>query len=165
MRIGHGFDVHRLEPIGPEGKARPFVLGGVRFDHPLGPVAHSDGDALLHAVTDALLGALAHPDIGQLFPDNDPRHDAQDSAVFLHEAVCRVRESGLAIANVDATVVLQSPRIGARKEEIRASLAELLGLPESRVNIKGRTGEHLDAVGEGRAIHVHAVVLLVPGDS
>lgn len=126
----------------------------------MGPVAHSDGDALLHAVTDALLGAAAFPDIGQLFPDTDPRHKGQDSAVFLAEAVRRVEVGGWAIANLDATVILERPRLGPHKHAIRARLSEILGISEDRVNVKGKTHEGVDAVGQGLAVEAHAVVLL-----
>lgn len=160
MRIGHGYDLHRLEAVSPAGAGRPFVLGGVRFDHDKGPVGHSDGDALLHAITDALLGAIGHPDIGQLFPDTDPRNDAQDSRVFLAEAVKRVEGAGYGIVNLDATVILERPKLGPRKAEVRALIAGLLGMPVEFVNIKGKTHERVDAVGEGRAIEVHCVVLL-----
>lgn len=160
LRVGHGYDLHRLEPVAPAGAGRPFVLGGVRIQHESGPVAHSDGDALYHAVTDAILGALALPDIGQLFPDTDPRHDAQDSEVFLAEAVRRAAASGWAIVNMDATVILERPKLSPHKEAMRANLARVTGLHTSRVNIKGKTHEQVDAVGEGRAIEVHVVVLL-----
>jgi 2-C-methyl-D-erythritol 2,4-cyclodiphosphate synthase len=160
FRIGHGYDLHRLEPVAPAGEGRPFVLGGVRFDHDRGPVGHSDGDALLHAITDALLGALALDDIGQLFPDTDPTWDGTDSKVFLSAAMDRVRSSGYVIGNLDATVILERPKIGPRKAEIRTLLAGLLDLPESRVNLKGKTHERVDAIGEGRAVEVHVVVLL-----
>lgn len=160
LLIGHGYDLHRLEPIAPDGPGRPFVLGTVRIEHDRGPVAHSDGDALLHAVTDALLGAVAAPDIGQLFPDTDPRHDAQDSREFLKEAVRRVAAAGYRPVNLDATVICERPKLGPNKAAMRAALAALLGLPEARVNIKGKTHERVDAVGEGRAIEVHCVVLL-----
>jgi len=160
-RIGHGYDLHRLEAPPPAGAGRPFILGGVLLDHAVGPVAHSDGDALLHAVTDALLGALGGPDIGQLFPDTDPRHAAADSRVFLAEAVRRVAAAGLAIANLDATVILERPRIGPHKDAMRRAIAGCLGVPIDRVNVKGKTHERVDAVGEGRAVEVHCVVLLV----
>lgn len=173
VRIGHGYDLHRLEPLAMAGASavggrpvRPLVIGGVRVEGPgvggvaVGTVAHSDGDVLLHAATDALLGAIGEPDIGQLFPDTDPRHEAQDSAVFLAEAVRRVRQRGLGVVNLDATVVLERPKLGPRKGEVRARVAELLGVPVDRVNVKGKTHEGVDAVGEGRAIEVHCVVLL-----
>ena len=161
MRIGHGYDLHRLEPVAPWGKGRPFVLGGVAIEHDCGPVGHSDGDALLHAVTDAILGALCEPDIGQLFADTDPQWDGQDSALFLQEAVKRMRARGLTIGNLDATVICERPKIGPVKAAMRANLARLLECPESAVNLKGKTHEKVDAVGEGRAIEVHVVALLV----
>jgi 2-C-methyl-D-erythritol 2,4-cyclodiphosphate synthase len=160
MLVGHGYDLHRLEPLAPAGAGRPFILGTVRLEHDRGPVAHSDGDALLHAVTDALLGAIAGPDIGQLFPDDDPRHESADSRVFLAEAVRRVSEAGYRPVNLDATVILERPKLGPRKAEMREALAGLLGLPVGRVNLKGKTHEKVDAVGEGRAVEVHCVVLL-----
>ena len=127
---------------------------------PVGPVAHSDGDALLHALTDAVLGAAGLPDIGQLFPNDDPANAARDSAEFLAEAVRLVRGAGWEIANADLTVLLQSPKLGPHKAAIRERVAGLLGLPTARVNLKGKTGEHVGPVGEGRAIEAHAVVLL-----
>ena len=160
MRIGHGYDLHRLEPLAPAGAGRPLVIGGVRFESDLGPVGHSDADALAHAITDALLGAVGEPDIGQLFPDDDPRHESQDSAVFLAEAMWRVRRSGLELANLDATVILERPRIKGRKDEIRASLARILGVDPERVYVKGKSHEGVDAVGRREAIEAHAVVLL-----
>ena len=161
MRIGHGYDLHRLEPLAPDGAGRPFVLGGVRVPHDRGPVGHSDGDALLHAVTDAILGAIGEPDIGQLFADTDPRWNGQDSALFLQEAVRRMQAAGLRLGNIDATVICERPKIGPVKAAMRANLARLLGCPESAVNLKGKTHEKVDAVGEGRAIEVHVVALLV----
>lgn len=160
LRIGHGYDLHRLEPPPPNGRGRPFLLGGVRFEHSHGPVGRSDGDALLHAITDAILGALAEPDIGQLFPDTDVANEARDSAEFLNEALRRAASAGYALVNVDATVILERPKLGPRKAEVRARLADLLGLPLDRVNVKGKTHESVDAVGEGRAVEVHCVVLL-----
>lgn len=160
FRIGHGYDLHRLEPIAPAGAGRPFVLAGVRFDHDRGPVGHSDGDAVFHAVTDALLGAVGLPDIGQLFPDNDPRWDGADSAIFLAEARDRVAALGWRVANLDVTVICERPKLGARKREMIESLARVLGVAAEQVNLKGKTHERVDAVGEGRAIEVHAVLLL-----
>ncbi|MCL4221284.1 MAG: 2-C-methyl-D-erythritol 2,4-cyclodiphosphate synthase [Phycisphaerales bacterium] len=160
LRIGHGYDLHRLEPMPPVGQGRPLIIGGVCFEHDRGPVSHSDGDALLHALTDALLGAMALPDIGQVFPDDDPRCESRDSADFLREALRLVRERGYAPVNLDATVILERPKLSARKDEVRASIARLLGMPLDRVNVKGKTHERVDAVGEGRAIEVHCVVLV-----
>ncbi|MBM4101381.1 MAG: 2-C-methyl-D-erythritol 2,4-cyclodiphosphate synthase [Phycisphaerae bacterium] len=161
MRIGHGYDLHRLDEISPQGSGRPFVLGGVRIEAPRGPVAHSDGDALLHAVTDALLGALGLPDIGQLFPDHDPRHDGADSAAFLREAVQRMHAAGFEVGNIDCTVICERPKIGPHKDSIAANIARLLCCRREQVNVKGKTHERVDAVGEGRAIEVHVVALLV----
>lgn len=163
VRVGHGYDLHRLAPVGPlEGVGgRPLVIGGVRFEHERGPVGHSDGDVLLHAITDAILGALGLPDIGQLFSDTDPRWAGQDSALFVQEARRRMAEQGWAIANLDATLILERPKLGPRKEEVRKRVAEILGVDAAVVNVKGKTHESVDAVGEGRAIEAHAVVLLV----
>lgn len=161
VRIGHGYDLHRLEPQAPSGPGRPLVVGGVRLDLDRGPIAHSDGDALLHAVTDALLAAASLPDIGQLFPDNDPRHESQDSRDFLREAGDRVRALGWTIANIDATVILEKPKLSPHKAAMRSCIAGVLDIDVSRVGLKGKTHEKVDAVGEGRAIEVHAVALLV----
>jgi 2-C-methyl-D-erythritol 2,4-cyclodiphosphate synthase len=163
VRVGHGYDLHRLAASdaqeGERGKA--MVLGGVRFESDRGPVAHSDGDALLHAITDAILGALAMPDIGQLFPDSDPKWAGADSEVFLVEAVKRAAAKGWVVGNVDATVILERPKLGPRKEEVRRNVARILGVEVSSVNVKGKTHEKVDAVGEGRAVEVHAVVVMV----
>jgi len=159
-RIGHGYDLHRLEVLAPQGAGRPFILGGVRLEHTHGPVAHSDGDALYHAVTDAVLGALGLPDIGQLFPDTDPRHESQDSRVFIEEAARLARERGYVVSNLDVTVILERPKLSPVKERVRGNVAAALAVGVERVNIKGKTHEKVDAVGEGRAIEVHAVVLL-----
>ncbi|MFZ2873673.1 MAG: 2-C-methyl-D-erythritol 2,4-cyclodiphosphate synthase [Phycisphaerales bacterium] len=160
LRIGHGYDLHRLEPHPPAGRGRPLILGGVPLAHDSGPIAHSDGDALYHAVTDAILGALSLPDIGQLFPDTDPRHESQDSEVFLAAAADRAASLGWHVENLDATVILERPRLSPHKDAMRANLARVLAVEPGRVNVKGKTHERVDAVGEGRAVEVHAVVLL-----
>ncbi len=160
LRIGHGYDLHRLEPAPPAGKGRPLIVGGIRLEFDRGPVAHSDGDVLLHAVTDALLGAIAGPDIGQLFPDTDPAHAGEDSSRYVAEALRLVHEAGYAPVSLDATVVLERPRLGPSKQAVRENLARLLAMPVDRVNVKGKTHEGVDAVGEGRAIEAHCVVLL-----
>lgn len=157
-RIGHGFDLHRLEP------GLQLVVGGVRFDHDRGCAAHSDGDVLYHAVTDAVLGALGLDDIGQLFPDNDPAWDGADSAIFLREAFMRMSAEGYKIGNMDCTVILERPKLGPHKAAIKARLAESLGCEVSQVNLKAKTHEGVDALGENHAIACHAVVLLVATD-
>jgi len=164
LRIGHGYDLHRLDELAPNGEGRPFVLGGVQIPANKGPVGHSDADALLHAVTDALLGAIGEPDIGQLFPDTDPRHESQDSAIFVEEALRRVHGRGFGIVNLDATVVCERPKIGPHREAIIARVAGLLEVGNGAVNVKAKTHEGVDAIGEGFAIEVHCVVLLCSAD-
>jgi 2-C-methyl-D-erythritol 2,4-cyclodiphosphate synthase len=161
FRIGHGYDLHRLEPIAPAGPGRPFILGTIVLDHPMGPVAHSDGDALLHAITDALLGALSLPDIGQQFPETDPKWQSADSRLFLTAAAQLVRERGYEIGNIDCTIILERPKLRPVKDAMRARLAALLAIDLDRINIKGKTHESLDAIGEGRGVEVHVVALLV----
>ncbi len=161
IRVGLGYDLHRLEPLAPEGPGRPLILGGIRLDHDRGPVAHSDGDALLHAITDAILGACALPDIGEFFPDDADANENRDSADFLIAAIGAAREAGYVPSNLDATVVLERPKLKPHKGAIRENLGRLLGLPLDRVNVKGKTHERVDAVGEGRAVEVHAAVLMV----
>ena len=164
IRIGHGYDLHRLEPRPPVGNGRPFVLGGVLIEHHRGPVGHSDADSLLHAVTDALLGAIGEPDIGQLFPDTNPRHESQDSADFVREAMARVHARKLGVVNLDATVICEQPKIGPHRDAIRANIAGLLGVEIDAVNVKAKTHEGVDAVGHQEAIEVHCVVLLAAED-
>lgn len=154
-RIGHGFDLHRLEP------GLPLVVGGEKLEHDRGCDAHSDGDVVYHAVTDAILGALGQDDIGVLFPDEDAKWKAADSRVFVDEAVRRMREAGYAVGNLDVTVILQRPKLSPHKTAIKANLAGLLGCGAGCVNIKGKTHEKVDALGENRAIACHSVVLLV----
>ena len=161
FRIGHGYDLHRLEPIRPAGEGRPFILAGIPIEHDRGPVGHSDGDAVLHAVTDAILGALGLPDIGELFSDRDPRWDGADSAQFLSEALRRSADAGWRIGNLDVTVICERPKLAPHKRAMIARIAELLEVDAAQVNLKGKTHERVDAVGEGRAIEVHAVALLV----
>lgn len=162
IRIGHGYDLHRLEPIAPRGAGRPFVLAGERFDLPLGPVGHSDGDAVYHAVTDAILGALGRPDIGQQFRDDDPAFENADSSMFLAAAADQIHAAGYRVGNIDITIVCEQPKISPRKQAMLRNLSKLLGCRTDRVNLKGKTHEGVDAVGEGRAVEVHAVALLIP---
>jgi 2-C-methyl-D-erythritol 2,4-cyclodiphosphate synthase len=161
FRIGHGYDLHRLEAKPPAGHGRVLVLGGVSFpEHPMGPISHSDGDAVYHAITDAILGALGQPDIGQLFPDTDPAYQGTDSAVFMREAARRMASSGYSIGNLDITVICERPKLSACKDQMIANIAALLQCDRSQVNLKGKTHEKVDAVGEGRAVEVHGVALL-----
>jgi 2-C-methyl-D-erythritol 2,4-cyclodiphosphate synthase len=162
FRVGLGYDLHRLATKGVQPpQARAMVIGGIRIDSDRGPIAHSDGDALMHAITDAILGALGLPDIGQLFPDKDPKWAGAASEVFLAEAVRLARDGGWAVGNLDATVVIERPRIGPRKDEIRRNLARILGVPESRVNVKGKTHELIDPMAANQVIEAHAAVLMV----
>lgn len=160
LRVGHGYDLHRLEPRPPAGAGRPLIIGGVTLDHDRGPVAHSDGDVLYHALVDAMLGAIAGPDIGQLFPDNDPANEGRNSADFVRAAAGALGRAGFELINIDATVILERPRIGAVKDQMRSNIARLVGLAAGNVNVKGKSHECVDAVGEGRAVEAHVVVLL-----
>ncbi|MBS0292799.1 MAG: 2-C-methyl-D-erythritol 2,4-cyclodiphosphate synthase [Proteobacteria bacterium] len=154
FRIGEGWDVHALVP------GRRLVIGGVEIAHTMGLLGHSDADVLLHAITDALLGAAALGDIGSHFPDSDARFRGADSAVLLAEAARRVREKGYEIGNVDSTVVAQAPRLAAHIPAMRTRIAASLGLQPDQVNVKAKTAERLGPVGQGLAMEARAVVLL-----
>lgn len=156
-RVGHGFDVHRLGP------GDHVMLGGVRLAAPFGVIAHSDGDVLLHALCDALLGALAQGDIGQHFPDSDPALKGISSLVLLQRVVALVTARGWRVGNADTTLLAEAPRIGARRAEIVASLAGALGLAPDAVNVKATTLEKLGALGRLEGIAAEAVVTLVRG--
>nr|CAD1844597.1 unnamed protein product [Ananas comosus var. bracteatus] len=151
----HGFDLHRLEP------GLPLIIGGVNIPHDRGCEAHSDGDVLLHCVVDAILGALGLPDIGQIFPDSDPKWKGAASSVFMREAVRLMHEAGYELGNLDATLILQRPKLSPHKEAIRANLCDLLGADPSVVNLKAKTHEKVDSLGENRSIAAHTVVLLM----
>ena len=157
IRIGHGYDCHRLA-LPPEGG--PLVLGGLRIEHEMGPVAHSDGDALLHAVTDAVLGALGLDDLGTQFPDKDPCWQGASSDQFLREAVLQAQNLGWIVGNMDATVLLERPRLIKHRSVLRENLSKLLNVPTESVNVKGKSGEGLGPVGQGELVEVHATVLL-----
>jgi len=153
-RVGLGFDLHRLVP------GRPCILGGVRLPHDAGPLGHSDGDAVLHAIADALLGAAGLDDLGTLFPDSDPRWKGADSQALLREVLSRVAAAGWRPLNVDLVVATEGPRIAPHRAAIRASLAELLGLAPEAVNVKGKSLEGLGALAGGTAVAVQAICLL-----
>lgn len=155
-RVGIGFDVHKLV------RGRPLMLGGLHIESPIGLEGHSDGDVLLHAVTDALLGACGESDIGDFFPSDDPKWDGAASDTFLAKALAKTKKAGLTLSNVDTIIVAERPHLGAWKEGIRSSLAGLLGLAIDRVCVKAKTNEGLGPVGKGEAIEAHAVVLLEP---
>ncbi|GAB2224647.1 hypothetical protein Drorol1_Dr00005412 [Drosera rotundifolia] len=155
FRVGHGFDLHRLEP------GYPLIIGGISVPHDRGCEAHSDGDVLLHCVVDAILGALGLPDIGQIFPDTDPKWKGAASSVFIKEAVKLMHEAGYELGNLDATLILQRPKVSPYKEAIKANLSLLLGADPTVVNLKAKTHEKVDSLGENRSIAAHTVVLLM----
>ena len=154
IRVGEGWDVHALV------EGRPLILGGVRIPYEKGLLGHSDADALLHAITDALLGAAGLGDIGRHFPDTDPTFKGADSAVLLAEALRRVQARGWRLVNVDSTIIAQAPKLAPHIEGIRTRVAEVLGLAPEDVNVKAKTAEKMGPVGEGRSIEARAVVLL-----
>ncbi len=154
IRIGHGFDVHAFCP----GDA--LVLGGVRIPFDRAFDAHSDGDVLIHALVDALLGALAEGDIGQLFPDSDARHRNRDSREFLREAAARMRDRGYRLGNADLTIIAQAPKMAPHLPAMRVRLAEDLACDTARISVKATTTERLGFTGRGEGIAVQAVVLL-----
>ncbi|HWS53518.1 MAG TPA: 2-C-methyl-D-erythritol 2,4-cyclodiphosphate synthase [Pyrinomonadaceae bacterium] len=154
FRIGIGHDTHRLS------EGRPLILGGVRVESGRGAEGHSDADALTHAVTDAVLGAMCEGDLGVYFPDGDPRWKGADSLQLLARVMWLAKERGFRVVNVDATVMLERPKLRPHVEEMRARLAGVLGVELEQVSVKAKTGEGLDAVGEWRAVAAQAVVLL-----
>lgn len=157
-RIGFGSDIHRLTT------GRPLVLGGVLIESDLGAEGHSDADALTHAVTDAILGALALGDIGSHFPDSDERWKNAESFVFLRYAVGQMKQKGFAVENVDSTLHLEKPKLRPYIDKIRENLAAALDVETARISVKAKTGEAVDAVGAGEAVRAEAVVLLFRSD-
>ena len=156
-RIGQGYDIHRL------GAGRRLVLGGVEIPtaEGVGLVGHSDADVLLHAITDAVLGALAMGDIGQLFPDTDPRYEGADSRGLLLAVLAKVKTlAAWQLANLDCTVIAEKPRLASHIPAIRNSIAEIFGVERERISVKAKTNEGMDAVGAGKGIAVHCVALL-----
>lgn len=154
MRIGHGYDVHRL------AEGRDLILGGVKIDYEKGLLGHSDADVLLHAVCDALLGAAALGDIGKHFPDNSNEFEGIDSRILLRRTAKLVAENGFRVSNIDATVLAQQPKLAPFIQEMRKNIADDLGIIISRVNVKATTEEKLGFTGAGEGIAAHAVCLL-----
>lgn len=158
FRIGHGYDLHRLQHGGK------LVLAGVVVSTEMSPIAHSDGDVVIHATVDAVLGAMGWGDIGELFADTDPQWRDAPSRVFLESVWKRASEAGMILGNLDVTILAERPRLKAYKEKMAEELARLLGARRDQVNIKAGTNEQCDAIGRGEAIAAHAVVLLTtPG--
>lgn len=155
FRIGEGWDIHALV------EGRKLILGGIEVPYHLGLLGHSDADVLLHAITDALLGAAALGDIGTHFPDTDARFKGADSSLLLAEAARRVREKGFEIGNVDSTIIAQAPKLMPHMPTIRARVAQTLGLALDQVNVKAKTAEKMGPVGQGQAMEARAVVLLI----
>jgi 2-C-methyl-D-erythritol 2,4-cyclodiphosphate synthase len=154
IRVGEGWDVHALVP------GRQLILGGVEIPHTSGLLGHSDADVLLHAITDAVLGAVGLGDIGRHFPDTDAQFKGADSAVLLQEAMRRVRAQGWELVNVDSTIVAQAPKLAAHMAAINAGVAKALGVALDQVNVKAKTAEKLGPVGMGQSIEARAVALL-----
>lgn len=154
MRVGQGFDVHKLV------EGRPLIMGGVNIPYEKGLLGHSDADVLLHAITDAILGAAGLGDIGRHFPDNDERYRGADSRVLLREAMRCVREAGWQVVNIDATIVAQAPKIMPHAPAMVANIAADLGIANEQVNVKGKTTEWLGFTGRGEGIAAQAVALL-----
>jgi 2-C-methyl-D-erythritol 2,4-cyclodiphosphate synthase len=154
MRVGIGHDTHRL------AEGRPLILGGIRIDHPRGLAGHSDADVVLHALTDALLGAAGLGDIGDAFPDSDPAFRDCDSALFVTKTLERLNRNHWHVVNVDVVIFAQEPMLGPIKDQIRQRLAQLLALDSGAVNIKAKTGEHVGAIGRAEAMACQAVVLI-----
>ncbi len=158
LRIGLGYDSHRF------AAGRPLVLGGVRIEHEQGLAGHSDADAVLHAVTDAILGALAAGDVGEVFPDSDPRWAGVDSAVFVAEAMRLAAEQGCKVVNCDVTVLAEAPRLGPYKRRMAERIAELLGAAPEAVSVKAKTNEQMGAIGRREGVAAMAAVLLTAGE-
>lgn len=155
IRIGQGFDVHALV------EGRPLILGGVTIPHDKGLMGHSDADALLHAVTDAVLGAAGMGDIGRMFPDNDPNFKDADSRILLREAFAQVKAAGWRVVNVDATIHAQQPKVKPHAPAMVANIAADLEIAEDCVNVKGKTNEKLGHIGREEGIATNCVVLLI----
>lgn len=154
MRIGHGYDVHKLV------EGRDLILGGVKIEHTLGLLGHSDADVLLHAVSDALLGAAGLGDIGKHFPDTDPQYKGADSLKLLEIVALRVKEAGYRVSNIDVTMIAQKPKLRPHIEQMERNIAGAVGIDVSRINVKATTEEKLGFTGEELGMACHAVCLL-----
>lgn len=154
MRIGHGYDVHKLI------EGRRLIVGGVEIPHTMGLLGHSDADVLLHAISDALLGACAMGDIGKLFPDTDDRWEGADSLVLLREVVKKINENGFYIENIDSTLIAQKPKMSPYIDQMRANIADACGVDISAVSVKATTEEKLGFTGREEGISAHAVALI-----
>ena len=154
MRIGHGYDVHKLV------EGRDLILGGVKIDHHLGLLGHSDADVLLHAVSDALLGAAGMGDIGKHFPDTDPQYKGADSLELLRIVAQKVQTAGYRVSNIDVTMIAQRPKLRPHIEKMEANIAAAVGVDVSRINVKATTEEHLGFTGSEQGMACHAVCLL-----
>lgn len=155
LRIGHGWDRHRLV------KGRPLVIGGITIDSPVGPKAHSDGDVLIHAIIDAICGAIGHGNIGEFFPSSDPTYKNANSEKLLQltiKVLCE--ENNFTIVNIDTTVILEEPKLSPYVEDIKVNIATICNIPYKNINVKPKTGEGIDGTGNKLAIEAHAVVLL-----
>lgn len=155
MRIGHGYDVHRLT------EGRDLILGGVKIPYKHGLLGHSDADVLLHAIMDAVLGAMAEGDIGKHFPDTDPAYKGADSLALTRAVASLMRERGYTLSNVDATVIAQAPKLAPHIPEMRQNIADAFGVTVDAVNVKATTEEHLGFTGSGEGIAAHAVCILL----
>lgn len=157
MRIGEGWDTHRLV------EGRPLILGGIHIDYEKGLFGHSDADVLLHAITDALLGAIGEGDIGRHFPDTDPQYKGVDSAQLLQVAMSKVTAGSWRLMNIDATVVAQAPKLAPYMDRIQKNIATILGCEVGQINVKAKTAEKLGPVGDGLSMEARAVCLLIGG--
>lgn len=157
MRIGHGYDIHRFEDVSTK---KVIMLGGVAIPSERGLVAHSDGDVVIHAICDALLGALALGDIGEYFPDTSPQYENCDSRYLLEQVMKKVDLNGYKINNIDVTILAQTPKITPHKAKMKECLASDLGVSINDINIKATTHEGLDSIGQSKGVAVHAVALL-----
>ena len=155
FRIGFGFDTHQLK------EDLPFYLGGIQIPHTKGAVGHSDGDTLIHAIIDALLGAAGLPDIGNQFPDHDKQYKDIDSKILLADTVGKIRKTGLEIGNIDSTIVLQTPKLQTLIPQMKTTLARVLGIRPDQLSIKAKTSEKLGFIGREEGVSAYAVVLLL----